>query len=290
MNPGPWCDRTGRLSWFRCAALVLLCAPAGWIAWKYAAGQLGPRPANAAVHETGLWMIRFLFVALAVTPLREGLGLTRLLDVRRMVGVAAFAYGAAHLILYAAQESWRLGFVAAEIVRRIYLLIGFVGLVGLAVLAITSTDGWQRRLRERWRRLHRAVYVIAVLAAVHFFMQSKAEVSEPILMAGLLLWLMAARAWTRLGPRPRGRIGAVALAFLGVAAAVATAAGEALYYFLKVGAGPAMVLEANFRAVGFRPAWGVALAAALVLAVAMARAGWGRISALRVAAEGRGAT
>lgn len=279
---GPWCDRSGRLSWFRVAVLAALAAPAVWVAYKYFAGLLGPRPANAAVRDVGTWMIRFMFIALAVTPLREAFGLTRLLDVRRMIGVAAFVYGCAHITLYAAQESFRLVFVALEIVKRIYLTIGFVGLVGLAVLAVTSTDGWQRRLGARWGRLHKAIYVVAVLAAVHFFIQSKAQVTEPILMMGFYLWLMAARTWSRRAGRRR--IGAGALAALGVAAAIVTALGEAGWYAFKLGVSPLMVLGTNFHDFGFRPAWGVAIAAAAILVLAAVRALWRRVVAAPQAA------
>lgn len=284
---GPWCDTSGRLSWFRLAIFLALFGPGVWIAAQYVMGALGPRPANAAVHQTGLWMIRLLFVSLAVTPLREALGFTRLLDVRRMIGVAAFAYGFAHLVLYAAQEKWALLFVVNEIIKRIYLTIGFVALVGLAVLAATSTDGWVRRLGARWRKLHRLIYLIAALALVHFFMQSKANVTEPILMMGLFLWLMAAREWSRrLGrKRPSGR----ALAVIGAGAAVATALGEAGYYAVKIGVSPLMILGANFADMGFRPAWGVGIGIAVVVAWVVLAVGWRRFSALhRAPAAGAG--
>ncbi|MFM2129140.1 MAG: hypothetical protein RL477_686 [Pseudomonadota bacterium] len=280
----PWCDRAGRLSWLKLAVFVALFLPALWVAWKYANGLLGPRPANAAVRDVGAWMIRFLFISLAVTPLREAFGWTHLLEVRRMIGVGAFAYGLAHITLFAAQESWKWGFVAAEIVRRIYLTIGFVGLAGLAVLAITSTDGWQRRLRANWQRLHKAIYVIAVLAAVHFFIQSKAQVTEPILMMGLYLWLMAARADSRgFGGGRRRRPTALRLVLIGAGAAVATALGEAAWYAFKIGASPVMVLAANLRDQGFRPAWGVAIGVGIVLLPALVRAASRRISARRPA-------
>jgi sulfoxide reductase heme-binding subunit YedZ len=278
----PWHDYSGRLSWFKLAVFLALFVPGAFLVADYIMGNLGGRPANAAVREVGRWMIRLLFVSLAVTPLRESLGLTRLIEVRRMIGVAAFAYGFAHITLYVVQEKWALLFVVAEIVKRIYLTIGFAGLVGLAVLAATSTDGWMRRLGPRWQKLHRIIYVIAILASVHFFMQSKATVTEPILMMGFYLWLMAARMYSRrLGRR---RPGGVALALIGAGAAVATALGEAGYYAIKLGVNPLMVLEANFAAIAFRPAWGVAIGAAIVLALALARTGWRRIAAARTAA------
>jgi sulfoxide reductase heme-binding subunit YedZ len=274
---GPWCDTSGRLSWFKLAIFLALFGPGVWIAAQYGMGALGPRPANAAVHQTGSWMIRLLLLSLAVTPLREALGLVRLLEVRRMIGVAAFAYGFTHLTLYAAQEKWHLLFVASEIVKRIYLTIGFAALVGLGVLAATSTDGWVRRLGARWRKLHRTIYIIAALALVHFFMQSKANVTEPILMMGFFLWVMAARAWSRrLGRR---RPSGWALALIGAGAAVATALGEAGYYAIKIGVSPLMILAANFADMGFRPAWGVAIGAAVVLAWVALVAGRRRFTA-----------
>ena len=278
----PWHDYSGRLSWFKLAVFLALFVPGAILAADYVMGNLGGRPANAAVREVGRWMIRLLFLSLAVTPLRESLGFTRLIEVRRMIGVAAFAYGFAHITLYAAQEKWALLFVATEIVKRIYLTIGFVGLVGLAVLAATSTDGWMRRLGPRWQKLHRIIYVIAVLAAVHFFMQSKATVTEPILMMGLYLWLMAARMYSRrLGRR---RPGGIALAVIGAGSAVVTALGEAAYYSIKLGVDPLMILAANFAPIAFRPAWGVAIGAAIVLALAVGRMGWRRIATARAAA------
>ncbi len=112
-----------------------------------------------------------------------------------------------HFCLYVADEAFNLATVASEIVLRIYLTIGFVALVGLAVLAATSTDGMVQRMGgRRWQRLHRIVYVIGVLAIIHFFMQSKLDEWEPIWMAGFYLWLMGWRGLDWLAPR--GRTGA----------------------------------------------------------------------------------
>src|SRR5581483_9687902 len=142
----------------------------------------------------GLWTIRFIFLALAVTPLRAVLQWPRLILVRRMVGVAAFAYVLVHFGLYITQEAFDLAKVASEILLRIYLTIGFVALLGLAALAATSTDAMVRRLGRRWQRLHRLVYAIALLAVVHYWMQAKLEVWEPTVMAGIYTWLMGYRA------------------------------------------------------------------------------------------------
>ena len=116
--------------------------------------------------------------------------------------------------------------VASEIVKRIYLIIGFVALSGLTVLAVTSTDGMVRRLGGmRWARLHQIVYVIAFLALIHYFQQTKADVSVPTLVAGLFGWLMCYRFAVR---RIRGELSSAGLALLSVVVAALTLIVQAL--------------------------------------------------------------
>lgn len=267
----PWCDQSGRFSAFKLAVLVALCVPAVLVAVDFVLGQLGPRPYNTALRQFGLWCIRFLFIAMVVTPLASIANWPKLFEVRRMIGVAAAVYILTHLVLYMGQEKWRLLHVGVEIVVRIYLTIGFVGLVGLVALAVTSTDGMMRRMGAKWARLHRTIYFIAALAIVHFFIQSKANVAEPLMMTGFYLWLMGWRGLARRAQRRRP--GALALAGLGVAVVALTALGEAVYYHFKTGVAVARVLAVNFDlGAGLRPAWAVA-AAALGMVVILALRG-----------------
>jgi sulfoxide reductase heme-binding subunit YedZ len=175
--------------------------------------------------------------------------------VRRMIGVAAFAYATGHLGLYAADQAFDLAKIATEIALRIYLTIGFAAVLGLAALAATSTDGMVRRLGARsWQRLHRLVYVIALLAVVHFCMQSKLDLWEPTVMAGLYAWLIGYRLLGRpVGTRTRLSLRGVAA--LGVGVAVLTALAEAAYFWIAYGADPMLVIAANWSlATGLRPA------------------------------------
>ena len=225
----PWQNRGGSLSPLKLIVFLALFAPGLWILFGLLHGSLGPRPLTEAIHQTGLWAVRFLLVSLAVSPLRRILHWPRLVLVRRMIGVAAFAYALSHLTLYAWDQAFDLPHVASEILRRLYLTIGFATLLLLAALAATSTDGMIRRLGGRsWRNLHRLVYAIGVLALVHYFMQSKLNVAEPVAAAGLFLWLMSYRLLGRL--RPEGAVPAWALLLLATGAGLATALGEALYY------------------------------------------------------------
>ena len=186
----PWLDHGGRLSPFKAAVFILLLLPAAYVGWQLATHGYA-RPYILANHDLGDWAIRLLFVALAVTPLRQSLGLPRLIQLRRMIGVAAFCYALAHFVFFALDKSLQLGVVAREIALRYYLTIGFAGLLILLALAATSTDGMIRRMGgKRWAALHRLVYGAGALAVVHFFIQSKADVAEPFVMGGLFLWLM----------------------------------------------------------------------------------------------------
>lgn len=237
-----WHDRQGRFSPLKLVVLLGVLAPGLWVGWKLYAGMFGPKPINAGLHEIGLWSVRLLLLTLAITPLRLITGQNRLFLVRRMLGVASFAYGIIHLALYIVDQNFNLLRVASEIVLRFYLLIGFAGLIGLTALAVTSTDAMIRRLgAARWNRLHRLVYPIALLALWHGALQSKIDASEHIIMTGLFLALMAVRAM-------RGRVPVNVLMLLGLAvlALAATALVEVLWYALATGIPARRIFEANF--------------------------------------------
>jgi methionine sulfoxide reductase heme-binding subunit len=272
----PWLDYSGRLSPLKLLVFVALFLPGGWIALALASGQLGADPIKEALHQLGLWTIRLLLIALAVTPARSILQWPRVMLIRRMLGVAAFAYAAAHLSLYVVDEAFDLAKVASEIALRFYLTIGFVALLGLAALAATSTDGMVRRLGgRRWQRLHRLVYPIVALGLIHYFIQSKLIVYEPMVMDGLFLWLMGYRL---IAARRRDRrVPLAALAVLSLASAALTALGEAVYYWLKTGVDPSRVLAVNLSlATGIRPGVVVLAVGAAVTALAALRALQGR--------------
>lgn len=253
----PWQDRRGRLEPFKLTVFLALCLPLGLIAQV---GLTDPRWLNAMVHESGLWTIRLLFLSLAVTPLRALLAWPRLVLIRRMLGVAAAAYAALHLFGYIADLAFDLGRVASEIWLRVYLTIGFTALLILLALAATSTDGMVRRLGgRRWRALHRLAYPAGILASIHFFMQSKLEIREATIMAGLLFWLLA---W-RLLPRRTLPV----LLGLALLSGLATAGIEALVLWWSNGIDPARVLSANLSFTRrISAAWWV-LGATVVLAL-----------------------
>jgi len=276
----PWRDGGGRPSALHGVTFLALILPAAWIATLWALGDYQPRSVNAVIHETGLWAIRILFVSLAITPLRQMLRLPKLLTVRRMIGVTAFAYVAIHLLFYALDESFDLQKVATEILVRYYLLIGFCALILLGVLAATSTAKSIRRLGgPHWRNVHRLVYGAAVLAVAHHFMQSKVDVSEPTIMTGLLIWMMLYRLKARGAASPLP-----ALLAMAAAATALTVASEAAYYGLFTGIDAMRVLQANLIPPWeqARPAWKVL---AILVGTILAATAWRRFGARRTGAR-----
>ncbi len=271
----PWTDRSGRFSPFKLAILVALLLPGLYIGIGLATGTLGAKPIEVATHEIGLWTIRFLMITLAVTPLRVIAGWRRLIHVRRMLGVATFCYALIHLSLYAADQKFNLGRVASEIAVRFYLTIGFAGLVGLAMLAATSTDGAIRKLGKKWTLLHKAVYVIAMLGLAHFFIQSKIDVSEAAVMAGIFVLLMA----YRLAKRVKLKLTPVALTVIAVGIAALTAGLEVVWYASATGVDPARILQANLDfSFLVRPTWWVLGTGLAVVLVALVKGiDWSRL-------------
>ncbi len=226
--------------WLKLATLVALCLPAVDLAWRWYAGDLEPRSVTLATHATGDSAVVFLLVSLALTPARAVFDWSPLIHIRRWVGVAAALYATAHLLIYVLDQKWNLIVVATEIVKRFYLTIGFVALLALVALAITSTNGWQKRLKRNWKRLHWLVYPAVTLALLHFFIQSKVKIGEAAFAAGLFAWLMLWRVLPM-----RLCTGFPGLFLLAAAATLVTVIFEASWYGLVNGIDPMRVLAAN---------------------------------------------
>lgn len=269
----PWTDRAGHFAALKCAAFIGVLLPAGWIAIEAAEGWLGSRPTTEAIHQSGLWAIRFLAMTLAVTPLRTASRWSKLISIRRILGVSVLAYAALHFGLYVFDQHFDLWRVGSEISARIYLTIGFVSFCGLCALGATSTDAMIARLGAlRWGKLHRLVYPIAILGSIHFFMQSKLDVSEPIAMAGIFSLLLAFRA----AQRRLGDLSAWAITVLTLVVGFATALGEALWYGFSIHAPVLMLLKANLDfSYAIRPCWFVVgVGALLALARILRKTDW----------------
>jgi methionine sulfoxide reductase heme-binding subunit len=182
--------------------LFLVCLiPLAELGARIATDTLGANPVEAVLHFTGLWALRLLLATLAVTPLRRLTGWAWLIRLRRMLGLFAFFYAVLHFAVYLVLDrELAFGEIVTDLTKRPYIIVGFAALVLLVPLAVTSTRGWVRRLGRRWQTLHRLVYVIAILAVLHFCWLVKADLYEPLIYGAVLAVLLAARLpFRRLG-------------------------------------------------------------------------------------------
>ncbi len=175
----------------------LLCSiPFLWLAWRVLENGLGANPIEELIHWAGRSALVLLLATLAVTPLRRITGFNRLIQVRRLIGLYAFAYACLHLLLYAVVDqglAW--SFIIEDVAERRYITAGFSAFLALVPLAVTSTKGWIRRLGKRWTKLHRLVYLAGALAVLHFYWRVKADTLWPTVAAAVLLALLLPRAW-----------------------------------------------------------------------------------------------
>lgn len=193
------------IRWVAKPAVFALClAPLAWLVGQFLAGGLGANPIEATNRFLGDWALRFLLIALAVTPLKDLSGWAAVMRFRRMLGLFAFFYVSLHVASYVVLDqffAW--GEIWSDIVKRRYITVGMIAFVLLIPLAITSTKGMIKRLGgRRWTRLHMLVYGAAVLAVFHFFMMVKADIREPLISAAILAVLLGYRVVTRLRRRP----------------------------------------------------------------------------------------
>ena len=177
--------------------------------------QLGGDPVEAIIHFTGKGALNLLLLTLLVSPLSRMTHQSRLIRVRRLLGLYAFTYALAHLLNYISfdlQFNWRL--IAEELTERPYIVVGLSAFVILLALAITSLPALVRRMGPRWKMLHRWIYVAVTLVCIHFWWSVKADITEPLIyvvMASVLL------AWRRrellkllrpgIKPRPQRQTG-----------------------------------------------------------------------------------
>ena len=190
--------------WVFVACLI----PVGWLIWLGATGALTANPIEDITHRTGDWALRFLLLALAITPLRRVLGWSSLASYRRLLGLSAFFYATLHLSTYLVLDFFfAFDLIFDDIVERRYVTAGFTGFVLMVPLALTSTAGMMRRLGgARWRRLHRLAYLAAVAGVVHYLWLVKIDIGPPLVYAGVLTLLLGVRLWFRFVRRP-GRAG-----------------------------------------------------------------------------------
>ena len=200
--------------WRRLAARAPVFAaalgPAAYLVWGAVTNGLGANPIDVITDETGTWTLRFLVLTLLITPLRRVTGWNVLVRYRRMLGLFAFFYGTLHFLTWTwLDQFFAIGDMAADVVKRPFITVGFAAFVLLIPLAVTSTAGWIRRLGRRWQTLHRLVYVSAALGVVHYWWLVKADTARPLRYAAIVAALLGARLvfrWRRQATAARAAV------------------------------------------------------------------------------------
>ena len=259
----PWSDRAGRLSWLKLAFFIALLAPAVWMFAEWRLEWYSARPLADAIRESGDWALRILVASLAVTPLRFVARWNRLILVRRALGLAALYYTLLHIALWCVDLNYDWLTILSELVLRMFLTVGLIGTLIMVALGVTSNDwGIQKLGAKGWNRLHALTYLAATLSVLHFFMESKLDVSQAVLLAGLFLLAMAFRV-----ARKQLTASFLPLLVAALVCGVATALIEAASYAISTNVSVERVLLANLDfSYSIRPAWWV-FAAGLAIAL-----------------------
>jgi len=188
-------QRRSPLGWLIPAVLTGAAAPFVVLSIRAATGRLGANPIATALNQLGLLALIFLVSCLACTPAKIVFGVVWPIRIRKTLGLLAFYTACLHFFTYAViDQGLRLRTVLTDVTKRPFIAVGFIALVLLIPLASTSTkDAVQRLGFKRWKRLHRLVYAVGVLAVIHFVMRVKADTREPLLWGAVVAGLLAVR-------------------------------------------------------------------------------------------------
>ncbi len=190
----PILDRDTRRKLMRYAMHAVALFPLAWLIFDYWFGFLGPEPVRAIILRTGKAAIIMLVLSLACTPLNTLFGWKYALTMRKPLGLYAFMYVCLHLLTFVWLDyGFVLPLIVEEIVARRYALVGFVAFLLLVPLALTSNKYSMKKLGKNWKKLHTAVYLIGVLAVVHYIWLVKNAYTQPLIFAAIVAALLIIR-------------------------------------------------------------------------------------------------
>jgi sulfoxide reductase heme-binding subunit YedZ len=193
---------------FKPVVFLACLEPLGWLVYNFLWGDLGVNPVETITNHTGIWTLRLIVITVAITPARWLTKWNPLIQYRRMLGLFAFFYGVLHFMTYFILDH-QLAFEGLwdDVVKRPYITMGFTGFVLMIPLALTSTQGWIRRLGgRRWNLLHRLIYATVILAVIHYWWKVKLDTTNPRYYAILVAVLLGARVWHELARRRRAAV------------------------------------------------------------------------------------
>ena len=188
-----WLKRT----WLPILTHIGALLPLARLIWNFFHDQLTANPIQYITFQTGKTALVLLILALACTPLNTVFELKRVVGLRKQLGLYAFLYATLHFLTFVGLDyQFDPDLLKEAIFKKRYALVGFAAFLALLPLAITSTRGWMRRLGKNWKRLHRLIYLAAVLVIIHFVWLVKSDVREPLAYGAVVVVLLALRLKT----------------------------------------------------------------------------------------------
>ena len=173
---------------------ILSLIPIFFIIYQIITDQLGPEPIKEITHHTGKWTLYFIVITLAMTPLKKITKLNIWINYRRMFGLFIFFYASVHLMTYVGLDyRFDLTSIGDDIIKKKYIFIGFSAWLLLIPLAITSNKQMIKILKDKWKKLHRLIYLISLFGAIHYLWLVKRDLTEPLIFLTIILILLAFR-------------------------------------------------------------------------------------------------
>jgi len=187
-----------QIAWIKAGLFVAGLIPLARLFWLGFHDDLGANPVQFVEHQTGLWALIILLVTLSMTPIRLLTGMAWQIQLRRMMGLFMYFYACLHFLTYIWLDHWFFwGEITKDIAKHPYVLVGFTAFVLTTPLALTSNRAMMLRLGQNWKKLHSLVYLIGILAVLHFLWLVKKDIREPLLYALILALLLGIRLYYR---------------------------------------------------------------------------------------------
>jgi len=173
---------------------TLSLVPILYIVYQILTNQLGPEPIKDITHHTGKWTLYFIVITLAMTPLKKITKLNIWINYRRMFGLFIFFYASVHLMTYVGLDyRFDLASIGDDIIKKKYIFIGFSAWLLLIPLAVTSNNRMVKILKDKWKKLHRLIYLISLFGVIHYLWLVKRDLTEPLIFLAIILILFAFR-------------------------------------------------------------------------------------------------
>ena len=181
-------------SYLKVVIFILSLVPIFYIIYQILTNQLGPEPIKDITHHTGKWTLYFIVITLSMTPLKKITKINIWINYRRMFGLFIFFYASVHLMTYVGLDyRFDLTSIGDDIIKKKYIFIGFSAWLLLIPLAVTSNKRMIKILKDKWKKLHRLIYLISLFGSIHYLWLVKRDLTEPLIFLAVILILLAFR-------------------------------------------------------------------------------------------------